>query len=70
MNRIGVDIAKQVFQLHWVEPETDEIVALQLEREKGDVNQTSRGSRRDVSFFRTCLADVVLRHPYSRVDPP
>ncbi len=32
MNRIvvGVDIAKRVFQLHWVEPETGEIVALQL----------------------------------------
>jgi len=28
MNRIvvGVDIAKRVFQLHWVEPQTGEIV--------------------------------------------
>jgi transposase len=36
MNRIvvGVDIAKRVFQLHWVQPETGEIVALQLKREK------------------------------------
>jgi transposase len=36
MNRIvvGVDIAKRVFQLHWVEPQTGEIVALQLRREK------------------------------------
>jgi transposase len=36
MNRIvvGVDIAKRVFQLHWVEPETGEIVALQLKRER------------------------------------
>jgi len=36
MNRIvvGVDIAKRVFQLHWVEPETGEIVARQLKREK------------------------------------
>ena len=36
MNRIvvGVDIAKRIFQLHWVEPETGEIVALQLRREK------------------------------------
>src|SRR6266404_5139200 len=36
MNRsvVGVDIAKRVFQLHWVEPETGEIVALQLKREK------------------------------------
>src|ERR1700688_5089149 len=36
MNRIvvGVDIAKRVFQLHWVEPETGEIVALQLKRGK------------------------------------
>jgi transposase len=35
MNRIvvGVDIAKRVFQLHWVEPETGEVVALQLKRE-------------------------------------
>jgi transposase len=31
---VGVDIAKRVFQLHWVEPETGEIVALQLKREK------------------------------------
>jgi transposase len=36
MNRIvvGVDIAKRVFQLHWVEPQTGQIVALQLKREK------------------------------------
>jgi hypothetical protein len=36
MNRIvvGVDIAKRVFQLHWVEPETGEIVVLQLKRER------------------------------------
>lgn len=36
MNRIvvGVDISKRVFQLHWVEPETGEIVALQLRRER------------------------------------
>jgi transposase len=36
MNRIvvGVDIAKRVFQLHWVEPQTGEIVALQLRRER------------------------------------
>ena len=36
MNRIvvGVDIAKRVFQLHWVEPATGEIVTLQLKRER------------------------------------
>jgi transposase len=36
MNRIvvGVDIAKRVFQLHWVEPATGEIVAVQLRRAK------------------------------------
>ena len=36
MNRIvvGVDIAKRVFQLHWVEPQTGDIVALQLKRER------------------------------------
>ena len=36
MNRIvvGVDIAKRVFQLHWVEPESGEIMALQLKRER------------------------------------
>lgn len=36
MNRIvvGVDITKRVFQLHWVEPQTGEIVALQLKRGK------------------------------------
>jgi hypothetical protein len=31
---VGVDIAKRVFQLHWVEPDTGEIVALQRKREK------------------------------------
>ena len=31
---VGVDIAKRVFQLHWVEPETGEIVSLQLKRER------------------------------------
>ena len=31
---VGVDIAKRVCQLHWVEPETGEIVALQLKRGK------------------------------------
>ena len=30
----GVDIAKRVFQLHWVDMETGEIVSLQLKREK------------------------------------
>jgi transposase len=29
---IGVDIAKRVFQLHWIESETGEIVSLQLKR--------------------------------------
>jgi transposase len=31
---IGVDIAKRVFQLHWIESETGEIVRLQLKRER------------------------------------
>lgn len=31
---VGVDIAKRVFQLHWVELETGEIVSLQLKRER------------------------------------
>ena len=31
---VGVDIAKRVFQLHWVETHTGEIVSLQLKREK------------------------------------
>jgi transposase len=36
MNRIvvGVDVAKRVSQLHWVQPQTGEIAALQLKREK------------------------------------
>lgn len=33
-NIIGVDIAKRVFQLHWIESETGEIVSLQLKREQ------------------------------------
>jgi len=31
---VGVDIAKRVFQLHWVEIESGEMVSLQLKREK------------------------------------
>jgi transposase len=31
---VGIDIAKRVFQLHWVDMETGEIVSLQLKREK------------------------------------
>ena len=31
---VGVDIAKRVFQLHWVEMETGEIVSLQVKRER------------------------------------
>lgn len=31
---VGVDIAKRVFQLHWVDMQTGEIVSLQLKREK------------------------------------
>lgn len=28
----GVDLAKRVFQLHWMEPETGEIISKQLKR--------------------------------------
>ncbi|WP_161984168.1 hypothetical protein [Sulfuriferula plumbiphila] len=31
---VGIDIAKRVFQLHWVDIETGEMVSLQLKREK------------------------------------
>lgn len=31
---VGVDIAKRVFQLHWIDMETGEIVSLQLRRQK------------------------------------
>jgi len=31
---VGVDIAKRVFQLHWVERQTGEMVSIQLKREK------------------------------------
>lgn len=33
-NVVGIDIAKRVFQLHWIDEETGEIVSLQLKREK------------------------------------
>lgn len=33
-NVVGIGIAKRVFQLHWVDQETGEIVSLQLKREK------------------------------------
>ena len=31
---VGVDIAKRVFQLHWIDAETGEIMSVQLKREK------------------------------------
>ena len=31
---VGIDIAKRVFQLHWVDVETGEINSLQIKREK------------------------------------
>ncbi|MBI5921007.1 MAG: IS110 family transposase [Betaproteobacteria bacterium] len=31
---VGIDIAKRVFQLHWIDQETGEIMSLQLKREK------------------------------------
>ena len=31
---VGIDIAKRVFQLHWIDVETGEIVSLQLKREQ------------------------------------
>ena len=31
---VGADIAKRVFQLHWVEPETGELMHLRLTRAK------------------------------------
>lgn len=31
---VGIDIAKRVFQLHWIDLETGEMVSLQLKREK------------------------------------
>lgn len=33
-NVVGIDIARRVFQLHWIDRETGEIVSLQLKREK------------------------------------
>lgn len=33
-NVVGIDIAKRVFQLHWIDMETGEIVSLQLKRDK------------------------------------
>jgi transposase len=34
LNVVGVDVAKRVFQVHWVEADTGEIVSVQLKREK------------------------------------
>jgi transposase len=34
LNVVGVDVAKRVFQLHWVDAETGEIVSQQVRREK------------------------------------
>ena len=31
---VGIDIAKRVFQLHWVDEESGEVVSLQLKRDK------------------------------------
>ncbi|MFM0069372.1 IS110 family transposase, partial [Paraburkholderia aspalathi] len=29
---VGVDIAKQVFQVHWVDPQTGEVISRQIRR--------------------------------------
>ena len=34
LNVVGIDIAKRVFQLHWVEADTGEMVSVQLKRER------------------------------------
>ena len=31
---VGIDIAKRVFQLHWIDEESGEVVSLQLKRDK------------------------------------
>jgi len=31
---VGIDIAKRVFQLHWVDQETGEIMRIQIKRER------------------------------------
>ncbi|MFZ1446102.1 MAG: IS110 family transposase, partial [Candidatus Dechloromonas phosphoritropha] len=41
---VGVDIAKRVFQLHWIDTGTGEIVSLQLKREKFLAHFTNRAS--------------------------
>ena len=41
---VGVDIAKRVFQLHWIDMETGDIVSLQLKREKFLAHFTNRAS--------------------------
>lgn len=41
---VGVDIAKRVFQLHWIDMESGEIVSLQLKREKFLEHFASRAS--------------------------
>jgi transposase len=32
LTAVGVDVAKRVFQLHWVEAETGEIISKQIKR--------------------------------------
>jgi transposase len=44
LNVVGVDIAKRVFQLHWVEEDTGEIVSVQLKREKSQARSLGTGS--------------------------
>lgn len=41
---VGVDTAKDVFQLHWVDPETGEIISKQLKRDRFLVHFANRSS--------------------------
>lgn len=42
---IGVDLAKRVFQLHWMETETGEICRLQIKRNQLSLLQNEQSLR-------------------------
>ena len=54
---VGVDVAKRVFQLHWVDPETGEVISKQIKR----------GAFLEHFANRTpCLNEMNASHPVSQ----
>jgi transposase len=57
LTAVGVDVAKRVFQLHWVEAETGEIISKQIKRAAFLEHFVNRAP---------CLNEMNASHPVSQ----